>query len=212
MGVLIPGLNVGRGGRASARVAVCSHKENAVNISGTSSGVQRRVYSMRFFPKPDPEPFELRLATVADAGALAAMSRDLVETGLGWSWKRPRIIAHIRSPESVVLVAMSGRRLVGFAIMRFGDEEAHLDLLAVRPKYRRAGVGRRLVEWLEKSALVAGISVIYLEVREVNPEAQAFYRRLGYCRAARLAGYYQGQESAILMARDLWCTEPKTAA
>lgn len=156
--------------------------------------------------------FEIKLATVADARAVAAMSRDLVETGLGWSWRGPRIIAHIRAPESVVLVARRRRRPVGFAIMRFGEEEAHLDLLAVRAKFRRAGVGRRLVEWLEQSALVAGISVIYLEVREDNREAQAFYRRLGYSRAARLAGYYQGRESAILMARDLWCTEPKTAA
>ncbi len=88
--------------------------------------------------------------------------------------------------------------------MRFGEEEAHLDLLAVRPRFRRAGLGRRLVEWLEKSAVVAGISVIYLEVRENNKEAQAFYRKLGYRRVTRLSGYYRGRESAICMGRDLW--------
>ncbi len=95
--------------------------------------------------------------------------------------------------------------------MRFGEEEAHLDLLAVRPKYRRAGVGRRLMEWLEKSAVVAGISVIYLEVRENNKQAQAFYRKLGYCRVTRLPGYYLGRESAISMGRDLWSPALSTA-
>ncbi len=58
--------------------------------------------------------------------------------------------------------------------------------------------------WLEKSAVVAGISVIYLEVRENNKEAQAFYKRLGYRRVTRLSGYYRGRESAICMGRDLW--------
>ena len=139
------------------------------------------------------------------------MSRDLVELGLGWSWTQSRIIRHIRSAESVVLVARSQGLIAGFAIMRFGREEAHLDLLAVKPKHRRAGVGRRLIEWLEKSALVAGISVIYLEVRENKSDARAFYEKLGYRRVKRLPGYYRGQESAICMGRDLWCTVPSAS-
>ncbi len=153
---------------------------------------------------------DIRLATISDAAQLAVMSRDLVELGLGWSWTQPRIIRHIRAAESVVVVAECEGRVIAFAIMRFGQEEAHLDLFAVRPKYRRAGVGRRLVEWLEKSALVAGISVVYLEVRELNEEAQAFYEKLGYCRVARMPGYYRGQETAIGMARDLWTATEST--
>ena len=88
--------------------------------------------------------------------------------------------------------------------MRFGAEEAHLDLLAVSPKYRRNGIGRKLIEWLEKSALVAGISVIYLEVRAANEAARAFYLSLGYCFVTRVLGYYGGREAAVCMARDLW--------
>ncbi|HSS66760.1 MAG TPA: ribosomal protein S18-alanine N-acetyltransferase [Gammaproteobacteria bacterium] len=151
------------------------------------------------------DPTEFRLASVSDAANLAVMSRDLVELGLGWSWTQARIVRHIRSAESVVVVARSHGLITGFAIMRFGREEAHLDLLAVRPKYRRTGIGRRLMAWLEKSALVAGISVIYLEVRENRKEARAFYEKLGYRRVTRLPGYYRGQESAICMGRDLWC-------
>ncbi|MDX1527402.1 MAG: ribosomal protein S18-alanine N-acetyltransferase [Gammaproteobacteria bacterium] len=147
---------------------------------------------------------EIRLAGVSDATMLAVMSRDLVELGLGWSWTRSRIVRHVKSPDSVVVVAARKNRIAAFAIMRFGQEEAHLDLLAVRPQFRRAGLGRRLMEWLEKSAVVAGISVIYLEVRENNKEALAFYKRLGYRRVTRLSGYYRGRESAICMGRDLW--------
>jgi GNAT superfamily N-acetyltransferase len=61
----------------------------------------------------------------------------------------------------------------GFAIMEFLEEEAHLNLLAVDPSYRRAGLGRRLVRWLEESCTVAGSFVVYLEVRASNPGARA---------------------------------------
>ena len=149
---------------------------------------------------------DYRPASVADAPRLAAMSRDLVELGLGWSWVPSRIAWHVRAPESVVLVARQGARIAGFAIMRFAVEDAHLDLLAVKPAYRRVGIGRGLIAWLEESALVAGISVVYLEVRADNDAARSFYEKLGYRPIKRMPGYYDGREAAIRMARDLWCT------
>jgi len=147
---------------------------------------------------------EIRLARVVDAPQLAVMSRDFVEIGLGWSWVPSRIAGHIRSSESVVLVAQCATRIVAFAVMRFGDEEAHLDLLSVKPAFRRTGIGRRLISWLEESALVAGVSVIYLEVRAANESARAFYASLGYCCVTCVHGYYGGRETAVCMARDLW--------
>ena len=149
---------------------------------------------------------EFELATITDAAELAAMSRDLIETDLGWSWTPSRVVRNIRSPDNVVLVANQRQRIAGFAIMYFGREEARLNLLAVRPDCRRAGVGRRLIEWLEASALVAGISVVFLELRAANPGARAFYEKLGYRRVETLPGYYCGRESAFRMARDLWAS------
>ncbi len=87
--------------------------------------------------------------------------------------------------------------------MRYGDDDAHLDLLGVAADCRRQGLGRRLVEWLEEPALVAGISAVFLEVRGSNHGAQAFYERLGYRKLGQIAGYYQGRESAIRMGREL---------
>ena len=87
--------------------------------------------------------------------------------------------------------------------MRYGDDDAHLDLLAVAPPYRRAGVGRQLLEWLEKCAVVAGIFKVALEVRAENEGAQLFYKRMGYPTLVQLPGYYQGIEAALRMGRDL---------
>lgn len=145
----------------------------------------------------------LRLARRADASTIADMSRVLIEYGLRWRWTAERVTASIRDPDVNVLVARINDRTVGFAIMRYGDDTAHLDLLAVAPPFRRLGIARQLLEWLEKCAVVAGIFSVALEVRADNEAAQLFYERLGYRVIRHLPGYYQGVEAAIRMMRDL---------
>jgi ribosomal-protein-alanine N-acetyltransferase len=140
------------------------------------------------------------LAAEPDALGIARMSRDLIETGLGWSWTATRVLRSIRDSETLVLVAREGRRIVGFAIMDFGYEAAHLALLAVDPSRRRRGVGRDLFDWLRESALTAGIAVIKLELRAGNVEAQHFYRRLGFEEIGWTVGYYRRRETALRMA------------
>ncbi len=140
------------------------------------------------------------LATKTDALGIAQMSRDLIETGLGWSWTAARVLRSIRDPDAVVLVARQGRRLIGFAIMDFGDEAAHLALLAVDPSHRRRGLGRHLFDWLKESALTAGIAVVKLELRAGNLEAQHFYRCLGFEEIGWTVGYYRQRETALRMA------------
>jgi ribosomal-protein-alanine N-acetyltransferase len=151
------------------------------------------------------ETFELslRLARPADAAPIAILSRDLIEYGLCWRWTPERVAASIRAPDVNVLVARIRGNIAGFAIMRYGDDDAHLDLLAVALPYRRAGVGRRLLQWLEECAVVAGIFNVALEVRKGNQGAQLFYGRLGYRPLVHLPGYYQGIEAALRMCRNL---------
>ena len=145
----------------------------------------------------------LRLARPVEAGAIARMSRDLIEYGLQWRWTPVRVAASMHAADVNVLVARIPGNTAGFAIMRYGDDDAHLDLFAVASSYRRAGVGRRLLEWVEKCAVVAGISRVNLEVRERNEGAQLFYERMGYRTLGRVPGYYQSIEAALRMGRDL---------
>jgi ribosomal-protein-alanine N-acetyltransferase len=144
-----------------------------------------------------------RLATDSDAPAIALMSRDLIEHGLGWSWTRGRVARSIAHRETCTVVVCDEAEIVGFAIMSFGDEHGHLSLLAVRPSHQRKGVGRGLVQWLEESASVAGLTGIHLEVRATNLGARRFYRSLGFQELALLPRYYKGVEAAVWMARDL---------
>ena len=150
---------------------------------------------------------EIHLARPGEARHLALMSQEYIEAGLRPAWSTSRITWHIRHPESVVLTARYSGATVGFAIMRYGDEVAHLNLLAVDPAHRRRGIARRLMSWLEDTALTAGTFIIGLELRATNEGALAFYTTLGYREKGRVSGYYQGVEHAIRMARDLRAPE-----
>jgi len=150
----------------------------------------------------------LRLADKDDARAMALMSRDLIETGLGWSYPPDRILRLLNDPEIVSVAARRHEQVAGFGIMRIGDERAHLVLLAVRPAYQRAGIGRRIVDWLLASAAVAGTASIHVELRAQNKSAFAFYKAAGFSETMRLTGYYSGRETAIRMLRLLRAPAP----
>ena len=144
-----------------------------------------------------------QFASRDDAPAIASLSRDLIEDGLGWQYRAERIRELIDDAETVTLAARGGESLIGFSIMTFGDERAHLVLLAVRPAYQRRGVARKLTQWLIESAATAGIASIHVELRARNKAAYAFYRAMAFAETLRLAGYYRGCETAIRMMRML---------
>ncbi|HXI36466.1 MAG TPA: GNAT family N-acetyltransferase [Burkholderiales bacterium] len=160
-----------------------------------------------------PRAITIRLAEPRDAQAIALMSRDFIESGLGWKYDAARVLRAIRDPDTLAVVACEGAKsgakgaLTGFAIMEFGDERAHLVLLAVRPTQRRLGIGQRLLEWLLESARTAGLASVHLELRSSNDVARRFYRAMGFYETVLVPGYYRGgegrKEGALRMLRVL---------
>lgn len=146
---------------------------------------------------------QLGPAPVSLAPILAEMSRDLIEDGLGHRWRAASIARHVRDPDSEVAVACDGDVVVGFVVARFFSQRVHVNLLAVRPQYRRRGVGQLLMHWVESMAIVAGCFSVSLEVRAKNQGARRFYQRLGYRHVQTLSEYYDGREAAHRMQRDL---------
>jgi ribosomal-protein-alanine N-acetyltransferase len=155
-----------------------------------------------------PEIATLGLARPTDSREIAEMSRDLIEHGLRWSWTPARVQHFIAGRECSVVVARRERRIAAFGMMHFGDEVAHLNLLAVATGHRRQGLGRRLLDWLTSSAVEAGVFRINLELRTHNKEARIFYQAMGFIALDVVPGYYQGQEAALRMTRRLTQEQP----
>ncbi len=145
----------------------------------------------------------IRLATLRDAAPIAAMSRDFIEHGLGWSWTPRRVAYGIGERETNAIVAEVGDALAGFGLMKYRDADAHLLLLGVQPAFRRRGVGGALMDWLENTASTAGLELIWLEARADNAGAIAFYRARGYRTLDVIRRYYRGSDDAVRIGKDL---------
>jgi len=82
-----------------------------------------------------------------------------------------------------VLAARAGGRTVGVAVVVYrpnvsvAADFASVEELFVRPGERRRGIGRALMEAVEKRCVDLGVS--YVEV-QTDDEAAAFYAALGY--------------------------------
>jgi ribosomal-protein-alanine N-acetyltransferase len=165
-----------------------------------------------------PRAITIRPAEPHDSQAIATMSRDFIESGLGWKYDAARVMRAMRDRETLAVVACEGAKtstaassnrgaVAGFAIMEFGDERAHLMLLAVRPSHRRLGIGQRMLDWLLESARVAGMASIHLELRAGNDAARRFYRAMGFYETVLVPGYYRSgegrKEGALRMLRVL---------
>jgi len=145
----------------------------------------------------------VRLATPHDARGIAEMSREYIEHGLGWTWTRERVLKAIDERSTNVAVVREDYRLLGFGIMQYGDQRAHLSLLGVQASQRQRGLATLLLSWLEKSAVVAGIERIQLEARSDNAIALAFYRGQGYRQTGVITGYYRGVLDAVRLEKKL---------
>ncbi len=141
------------------------------------------------------------LAFPCEANAIALLSLDTIEYGLQWAWTPKRVRASMSDPLTNVVVVREASNMVGFALMKYADEHAHLLLLGITANRRRLGVATALMSWLEETLKVAGIYRICAEVRETNSAARAFYQSLGYEEFALTHRYYQGVENAVHVAK-----------
>lgn len=94
-------------------------------------------------------------------------------------------------------------QLLGYAVINYLFDEAHLLNLCVHKGLRGRGAGRRLLRRAVEEAVGDQLACMILEVRESNLAAAALYLSEGFEEIGRRPGYYPGpsnREDAIVMA------------
>jgi ribosomal protein S18 acetylase RimI-like enzyme len=143
----------------------------------------------------------VQIACAGDAVGIAEMSRSLIEHGLPWTWRPERVVRAISSSNTNVAVVLEQSQLVGFGIMEYWEDDAHLVLFAVRPPCQRQGVGRSILAWLEACAVVAGSKRIRVEARRDNLAARSFYSEHGYHELRIKQRMYSGAADGVHLER-----------
>lgn len=124
----------------------------------------------------------LRTATMSDADAIAALVNlaFLVEQ---FFIERDRTnAATVRSlmQDGKFLLAEDGCHLLGCVYFEVRGERGYFGMLSIDPLRQRTGVGRQLVDTVEKYFRNEGCKFSDLKIVNVRAELHALYRRWGY--------------------------------
>ncbi|MBM3151432.1 MAG: ribosomal-protein-alanine N-acetyltransferase [Chloroflexi bacterium] len=93
--------------------------------------------------------------------------------------------------------------LVAMLVLWLVEGEAHIATLAVRPEFRRQGVGQAILQQTLQAAQAEGARSAMLEVRSGNLAAQELYRKYGFQVVGTRPHYYKdNNEDAILLTLD----------
>jgi [ribosomal protein S18]-alanine N-acetyltransferase len=116
----------------------------------------------------------------------------------------PSILVDIYNLGAGFLIALLDDNIVGYIIfwIRFEDE-GHIISIAVDKKYRRRGIGTKLVNNVIQIFNRCNVKNIKLEVRANNQEARIFYEKSKFKENKIFKGYYEDGEDAIVMIMDL---------
>jgi ribosomal protein S18 acetylase RimI-like enzyme len=138
----------------------------------------------------EPE-LSLREVTATDVPLLIPMMRQLAlqepalpfdERAVAAAWTQ--FLANAEFGRAWLLCV--GSELAGYVILTLGfsfeyrGRDAFIDELYIDVKFRRKGLGRRAIEFVEERARELHVNAIHLEVDRSNAAALELYRRSGY--------------------------------
>ena len=145
----------------------------------------------------------IRKALITDVETLYRIERECFTSE---ALSKEQILSLLRDTKSTALIAQTNGETAGFIIgktyAKQGELIGHVITIDVAMKYRRKGVGKRLLSALEKTFLERGVKVCYLEVRADNVSALNLYRKEDYAEVGKLEGYY-GNTHGILLKKQL---------
>ena len=100
----------------------------------------------------------------------------------------------------VVSIARFGPEIAGYILTQRIGEEMELHTFAVKPSFRKMGVGQKLLEYMISDGKASGVTMIFLQVRPSNDEALKLYKKFGFITVGLRSGYYQdNNEDAFIM-------------
>ena len=125
--------------------------------------------------------------------------KELLDNCFGDSaWSVQSIASQLDKSDSYCAVAVDEEMVVGYIAFESIVGEGSIVELAVSPKYRRKGIGRKLVELMLTSC--SGVQTVCLEVRASNTAAKALYEALDFQPISVRKHYYDNpREDAVIM-------------
>lgn len=120
------------------------------------------------------------------------------------AWSDRMIEETLSSEYNHILVATEDDQVAGYIMYSAPCEDADILRVAVRCRYRRQNIGRKLMDKMENLCREKSVENIFLEVRASNLPAISLYQKCGYEEIAVRKNYYSSPvEHGLVMQRSL---------
>lgn len=149
--------------------------------------------------------FLLRRASIEDINTLVNIE-EAVYAGKA-PWQLRDFLSELSRPQvRLYLVVERHKQVIGFVGAAFDRDllDMHITNIAVVPIWQSIGLGKMLIESIEKFSVNLEIKTLTLEARASNHRAISLYDRLGFKQAGIKKGYYLGDhEDAVSMVKKI---------
>ncbi|MGB2592085.1 MAG: ribosomal protein S18-alanine N-acetyltransferase [Candidatus Acidiferrum sp.] len=143
----------------------------------------------------------VRSFRLSDSEAVLAIAQDSPEAA---HWSKEDYAKLAADPQALALVLEISGDITGFLVGRQVSDQAEVLNLAVKHTARRRGGASALVAAALREFSARGAKSVYLEVRQSNTSAIAFYEHHGFSKTGIRPGYYRHpDEAAVTMQKKL---------
>lgn len=141
------------------------------------------------------------IITAMDKSHIAEIARIEREC-FSLPWSENSLEQELENESAHFLTALLGDAVVGYIGVIEICGEADITNVAVDPRFRRFGIGKKLLKSAENGATERKCESITLEVRISNAAAISLYEKSGYERVGVRKGFYEKPtEDALLMTK-----------
>lgn len=124
---------------------------------------------------------------------------DIHATSFSSAWGDGEMASMLAQKNTFCLVSKTDNTphlITGFLMYRISAGESEILTVAVDPKYRKSGLGARLLEEMIRVCLSERLEEIFLEVEASNLAALKLYKKHGFEKVGERKSYYSKSPSA----------------
>ncbi len=129
---------------------------------------------------------------------------ELDKKSLKCLWTKSQWERELTDPKRICLgiIELETKKLLGLCSAWLVIDELHITSIAVHPTHQRKGLGKLLLSNLIKRSSSLRTNHIFLEVKDTNEPAKAFYKSMGFITVGNRSNFYKDGSDALLLTKE----------
>jgi ribosomal protein S18 acetylase RimI-like enzyme len=114
------------------------------------------------------------------------LSPEQINYMLNWMYDLKSLETQLKDKNHIFLLAEENGKFLGFASYETNHGETNktkIHKIYILPEAQGKGVGKKLIQFMEKAAMENGNKILFLNVNKFNQGAIDFYSRIGFYEA-----------------------------